>query len=76
VDVVSKGSRHATFLALLSLQCLHPCGSCNANCRAACNYHGTMCDSSSVIDSPGNTSDPRVTIKAVVSQGTCTCDPG
>lgn len=50
--------------------------SCNTHCRAACNYHGTVCDASDTVESPSNTTASRATIKAVVTLGTCKCDAG
>ena len=48
--------------------------SCNTNCRAACNYRGTVCGA----DSDVNTTlvDGRATVASVITLASCACDPG
>jgi hypothetical protein len=65
--------------------CVYACGlcfargcSCNTHCRAACNYHGTICEPSGPVDVPStstSTSD-RTSLKSVITLGTCVCDEG
>jgi hypothetical protein len=56
--------------------CLWGACSCNTHCRAACNYHGTICGPTGPVDVPSNSSMERATIKSVITMGTCTCDEG
>ena len=48
--------------------------SCNTNCRAACNYRGTICGAHPTTNVTANSSHPTVT--SVITLATCQCDDG